>query len=204
MAGNVATKEGAHDLVTAGADSIKVGIGPGSICKTRIVTGAGIPQLTAIMDAKLGAGNVPIVADGGIRTSGDVTKALAAGASVVMVGSLFAGTDESPGKITMWNNRRSKFYRGMASLNAHIERKKWKKNDSNDEEFLDFVAEGADQTAVPYRGSVAEVLSQLTGGLRSGMSYCGTATIKELWKKAEFVKITNAGKNESGIHSVDY
>jgi IMP dehydrogenase len=204
MAGNVATFEGARDFVEAGADSIKVGVGPGSICKTRIVTGAGMPQLSAIMDAKRGAGNIPIIADGGIRQSGDITKALAAGASAVMIGSLFAGTDESPGEIVMWNNRRSKLYRGMASLGAHIDRKKTE-NDANEDGKLlsDFVSEGADQVTVPYRGAVSEVVKQLVGGLRSGMSYCGARNISELWEKAEFVKITDAGRIESGIHDVD-
>lgn len=203
MAGNVATMEGARDLVAAGADAVKVGVGPGSICKTRIVTGAGVPQLTAIMEARNGAGNVPIIADGGIRHSGDITKALAAGASAVMIGSLFAGTDESPGEVVMWNNRRSKLYRGMASLGAYVERKKAEGEDGNGEVLSDFVSEGADQVTVPYRGSVQEVLVQLVGGLRSGMSYCGAHTIEELWKSAEFVRITEAGRKESGIHDVE-
>jgi len=205
MAGNVATTSGARDLVEAGADAIKVGVGPGSICKTRIVTGAGMPQLTAIMDAVKGAPDIPIIADGGIRNSGDITKALAAGASAVMIGSLFAGTDESPGEVIMWNNRRSKLYRGMASLGAHIDRKKAEGDTNGNGEILsDFVSEGADQVTVPYRGSVVEVVTQLLGGLRSGMSYCGAKTISELWEKAEFVKITDAGRGESGIHDVDY
>jgi IMP dehydrogenase len=204
MAGNVATEEGARDLAAAGADCIKVGVGPGSICKTRIVTGAGMPQLTAIMEAVKGARGVPVVADGGIRQSGDITKALAAGAAAVMIGSLFAGTDESPGEIVMWNGRRSKLYRGMASLGAHIERKKLAGEDVNGEVLADFVSEGADQVTVPYRGSVNEVLSQLVGGLRSGMSYCGAHNLGELRRNAEFVRVTEAGRKESGIHDVEY
>jgi IMP dehydrogenase len=204
MAGNVATEEGARDLVEAGADAVKVGVGPGSICKTRIVTGAGVPQLTAIMEASRGAGNVPVIADGGIRQPGDITKALAAGAAAVMIGSLFAGTDESPGEIVMWNNRRSKLYRGMASLGAYLERKKAEGEQVNGEVLSDFVSEGADQVTVPYRGSVSEVVAQLIGGLRSGMSYCGAHTIEELQKNAEFIRVTEAGRKESGIHDVEY
>jgi IMP dehydrogenase len=203
MAGNVATEGGARDLVEAGADAVKVGVGPGSICKTRIVTGAGVPQLTAIMEAARGAGNVPVIADGGIRQPGDITKALAAGAAAVMIGSLFAGTDESPGEIVMWNNRRSKLYRGMASLGAYLERKKAGGEQVNGEVLSDFVSEGADQVTVPYRGSVAEVVAQLIGGLRSGMSYCGAHTIEELQKNAEFIRVTEAGRKESGIHDVE-
>lgn len=204
MAGNVATAEGAKDLIAAGADSLKVGVGPGSICKTRIVTGAGMPQLTAILETAKAAKDIPVIADGGIRQSGDITKALAAGASAVMIGSLFAGTDESPGEVVMWNNRRSKLYRGMASLGAHLERKKAEGGEGNGEVLSDFVSEGADQVTVPYRGSVEEVLAQLLGGLRSGMSYCGAHTIPELWEKAEFVRMTDAGRKESGIHDVEY
>jgi len=203
MAGNVATEEGARDLVEAGADSVKVGVGGGSICITRIQTGAGVPQLTALMEAKKGAGNVPIIADGGMRNSGDLTKALAAGASAGMFGSLFAGTDESPGEIVTWNGRRSKLYRGMASLGAYLERKKAEGNGSNGEILADFVSEGADQVTVPYRGSALEVITHLVGGLRSGMSYCGAHSLPELWEKAEFVKITDAGRKESGVHDVN-
>lgn len=203
MAGNVATAEGTRDLIAAGADSVKVGVGGGSICITRIQTGAGIPQLTAIMDSKKGAGDIPIIADGGMRNSGDLTKALAAGASAGMFGSLFAGTDESPGEIVNWNGRRSKLYRGMASLGAYIERKKAEGENLNGELLSDFVPEGADQVTVPYRGSALEVITHLIGGLRSGMSYCGAHNIAELWEKAEFVKISDAGKKESGVHDVN-
>jgi len=206
MAGNVATEEGAQDLVKAGADSIKIGVGPGSICKTRVVTGSGMPQITAIMESKKSTGDIPIIADGGIRTSGDITKALAAGASAVMIGSLFAGTDESPGEVVMWNGRRAKLYRGMASLAAHLDRTKTvqdPEHSNNGEILADFVSEGADQVTVPYRGPVVEVISQLLGGLRSGMSYCGAKNIPELWKKAEFIRITPAGFREGGIHDVE-
>lgn len=207
MAGNVATEEGARDLVEAGADAVKVGVGPGSICKTRIVTGAGMPQLTAIWEARKGAEDVPVVSDGGIRHAGDITKALAAGASSVMIGSLLAGTDESPGEVVMWNNRRAKLYRGMASLGAYLERKKAEGSggNGNGEEILsDFVSEGADQVTVPYRGSAGEVLAQLVGGLRSGMSYCGSHRVPELWEKAEFIRVSDAGRQESGIHDVEF
>ncbi|MBI2040766.1 MAG: IMP dehydrogenase [DPANN group archaeon] len=202
MAGNIATEEGARDIAAAGADSIRVGIGNGTICKTRLVAGSGVPQFTAITWAKKGAGNVPIIADGGMRQPGDFVKAIAAGASAGMFGSLFAGTDESPGEIVMWNGRRSKLYRGSASLSQHIDRKKTE--ESGSEEVLgDYVSEGADQVTVPYKGSVAEVVVQLAGGLRSGMSYVGARTIEELWKRAEFVRITPAGLKESGIHDVE-
>ncbi|MBI1975208.1 MAG: IMP dehydrogenase [Parcubacteria group bacterium] len=203
MSGNIATEEGARDLVEAGADAIKVGVGGGSICITRIQTGAGVPQLSALVDAKRGAGNVPVVADGGMRNSGDLTKALAAGASAGMFGSLFAGTDESPGEIVIWNGRRSKLYRGMASLGAYLDRKKAEGVGSDGELLADFVSEGADQVTVPYRGSATEVISQLVGGLRSGMSYCGASTIQELRRDAEFVKITDSGRKEGGVHDVE-
>ncbi len=203
VAGNVATEGGARDLARAGADAVKVGVGPGSICKTRIVTGAGVPQLTAIIDSRQGAGMVPIIADGGVRNAGDIVKGLAAGAQAVMIGSLFAGTDESPGEIVMWNGRRSKLYRGMASLAAHVERVKESGSNNNGEVIADFVSEGADQVTVPYRGSVVEVISQLIGGIRSGMSYCGASTLGELRKKAEFIKMSPAGLRESGIHDVE-
>lgn len=201
MTGNIATFEGAKDLVKTGADSIKVGVGPGSICKTRIITGAGVPQLTAIIDSKRGAEEIPIIADGGIRNSGDIVKALAAGASAVMLGSLLAGTEESPGEIVLWNNRRSKLYQGMASLAAKLKREE--DRNSKEEILSDFVSEGADQVTVPYQGLAKEMVSQLIGGIRSGMSYCGAKNIKELWQKAEFIKITPAGLKESKIHDVD-
>ena len=205
VAGNIATEEGAHDLAASGADAVKVGVGPGSICKTRLVAGAGVPQLTAIMDAVRGAGNIPIIADGGVGSSADAVKALAAGASSVMCGSLFAGTDEAPGEVITWNDRRVKFSRGMASMSAHLKRNgnSTPGTTAGDDDISEFVSEGADNATVPYRGNIASVLAQLTGGIRSGMSYCGARTIPELWKKAEFIKMTEAGHHESGIHGVE-
>lgn len=206
MAGNVATAEGVRDLVEAGADAVKVGVGAGSICITRVVTGFGIPQLTAIADCseegrKLG---VPIVADGGIRTSGDVTKALAAGASTVMLGSMLAGTEEAPGAEIVRQGRRYKVVRGMASLSANVERRKLDRSDEEftEEEWAEVVPEGV-EALVPYRGNVGDILHQLVGGLHSGMSYAGARTIPELWEKAEFVRITSAGLQESGPHDVN-
>lgn len=201
MAGNVATYEGAKDLINQGADIVKVGIGPGSTCKTRLITGAGVPQLTAIMEAKKGAKDISIIADGGIKNAGDITKALAAGASAVMIGLLLAGTDESPGEIVLWNNKRSKIYRGMASLKAYLKRNE-KNQENNDALLSEFVSEGAEEVVIPYQGSAKEIIDQLIGGLKSGMSYCGAKNIKELQRKAEFVKITEAGKKESEVRDV--
>jgi IMP dehydrogenase len=196
VAGNVATYEGARDLVRAGADGIKVGVGPGATCSTRVVTGSGVPQLTAVQDAaRITRGsNVPICADGGIRDSGDLTKAFAAGASSVMAGSLFAGTDESPGWTIVRGGMKYKVYRGMASLGATMGRRKAEQNESG--ELSEVVPEGVEST-VPYRGSVSEVLYQLMGGLRSGMSYSGAKDLKSFAKKAKFVRITQAGWLES-------
>jgi len=203
IAGNVATAEGARDLIAAGAAAVKVGVGPGSTCTTRIVTGAGVPQLTAILDAARAARphDVPVIADGGIRTSGDITKALAAGASSVMLGNLLAGTEESPGALIVQGGRQYKTYRGMASLWATARRKALD-SPVEDEDLSSIVAEGI-EARVPYRGKVADVVSQLVGGLRSGMSYCGARTIPELWENAEFVRITPAGLRESLPHDVE-
>jgi IMP dehydrogenase len=204
IAGNVATAEGVCDLVKAGAEGVKVGVGAGSICITRLVAGAGVPQLTAIMDCAKAACelNVPLIADGGVRTSGDLTKALAAGASTAMVGSLLAGTDEAPGAPVMRNGRRFKIVRGMASLTANIARKEIEKQGEIDpDEWEKVVPEGV-EALVDYQGSVNDVLYQLVGGLRSGMSYAGAATIMELWEKAEFIQITSAGLLESSPHDV--
>lgn len=203
IAGNVATAQGVIDLAEAGADAVKVGVGAGSICITRIVTGFGVPQLTAIGDCaeaghKLG---IPIIADGGIRNSGDVTKALAAGASTVMLGSLLAGTEESPGASVIRQGRRYKIVRGMASLTANVDRRSLDKGAVRDEEWLEVVPEGV-EAIVPYRGAVADTLHQLVGGLRSGMSYAGAQTIAEFWQEAEFIQITAAGQHESGAHDV--
>jgi IMP dehydrogenase len=204
IAGNVATGEGVRDLAMAGADAVKVGVGSGSICTTRIVTGFGVPQLTAVDEcSRVGQQmGIPVIADGGIRNSGDLTKALAAGASTVMLGSLLAGTEESPGAAVVRNGRRYKVVRGMASLTANIARKEIEKTGEVDpDEWESVVPEGV-EAIVPHRGSVAEILYQIVGGLRSGMSYAGAATLPELWDKAEFVRITAAGQQESGVHDV--
>ena len=209
VAGNVATRDGARDLAEAGADAIKVGIGPGSICTTRIVTGFGVPQITAIMDSAEGirevGRDVPIIADGGIQKSGDLVKALAAGASTVMIGSLFAGCEESPGSPVIRDGQKFKVVRGMASLGAAIGRKVTEKGQDesaeSQEEWDKVVPEGV-EAVVPYRGHVREVLYQLVGGLRSGLTYGGAHTIKELQETAEFIEITAAGARESGSHDV--
>jgi IMP dehydrogenase len=205
IAGNVATAQGVCDLAQAGANAIKVGVGSGSICTTRIVTGYGVPQLTAIMECAQAARQVgvPIIADGGIRTSGDITKAIAAGASTVMLGSLLAGTEESPGASVVRDGQRYKVVRGMASLSANIARKQIEKQGEVDpDEWESVVPEGV-EALVPYRGTVSDILYQLVGGLRSGMSYAGASTLPELWERAEFIRITAAGKAESGAHDVD-
>jgi IMP dehydrogenase len=210
VAGNVASKEGARDLAEAGADAVKVGVGPGSICTTRIVTGFGVPQLTAIMDAVEGVAeagrDVPIVADGGIKTSGDLVKALAAGAATVMIGSLFAGCEEAPGATVIRHGQKFKVVRGMASLGAAMGRKAVESSeDESAESQADWdkvVPEGV-EAVVPYRGHVDELLYQLVGGLRSGMSYGGARTLAELQANAEFIEITPAGIRESHSHDVD-
>ncbi|MDR7515641.1 MAG: IMP dehydrogenase [Armatimonadota bacterium] len=203
VAGNVATAEGTVDLIEAGADAVKVGVGPGSTCTTRVVTGAGVPQLSAILECARAARprGVPIIADGGIRSSGDITKALAAGASAVMLGNLLAGTEESPGATVIRNGRQYKTYRGMASLWATARRRSLD-SPVDEEDIGQIVAEGI-EALVPYRGKVADVLRQLVGGLRSGMSYCGARTIPELWENARFVRITPAGLRESLPHDVE-
>jgi len=204
IAGNVATAEGTKRLIDAGADAIKVGVGPGSICITRIVAGSGVPQLTAVIECAEAARpyGVPIIADGGIRQPGDVAKALAAGAQTVMIGSMLAGTDESPGMTMTRRGHRYKASRGMASLEANLERNKREGNDLTQEEIEDYVAEGV-EAAVPYRGKAREVLTQLVGGLQSGMSYSGAQSIQELQDKAIFVRMTGAGLKESGPHDVE-
>ncbi|MCI0434777.1 MAG: IMP dehydrogenase [Gemmatimonadetes bacterium] len=203
IAGNVATAEGTRDLIQRGADAVKVGVGSGSTCTTRIVTGAGVPQLTAVLDCARAAADtdVPIIADGGIRNSGDITKALAAGASTVMLGNLLAGTEESPGALVIRNGRQYKTYRGMASLWATARRRELDTT-VEDEDLTQIVAEGV-EAMVPYRGKVADVVQQLIGGLRSGMSYCGARTIPELAERAQFVRITAAGLKESLPHDVE-
>src|SRR5579863_6170405 len=218
IVGNVATFDGACELARAGADAIKVGIGPGSICTTRIVTGAGVPQITAIAEAYRATrdAQIPIVADGGIKYSGDITKALAAGASVVMIGSLFAGTDESPGELILYQGRTFKSYRGMGSLGAMAQGSSERYFQSTDEASTaipgsssdadgnrlgKLVPEGIDGR-VPYRGSVSMIVHQMVGGLKSGMGYCGCATIPDLQQKTRFVRISNAGLRESHVHDV--
>jgi IMP dehydrogenase len=200
IAGNVATGEGTKALIDAGADAIKVGVGPGSICITRIVTGCGVPQLTAILEASKEAKKhgVPIVADGGIRNSGDITKALAAGAATVMMGNLLAGTDESPGRTLVKGGKKVKIVRGMAGYGANISDRE-RRNLKDD--IFDVVPEGVEAT-VAYRGPVKDLLTQLRGGIRSGISYCGGRNIDELQQFATFVRITTAGRVESGSHDV--
>lgn len=203
IAGNVATAEGVVDLIAAGVDAVKVGVGPGSTCTTRIVTGSGVPQLTAVMDCAEAArdAGIPLIADGGIRTSGDIAKALAAGASTVMLGNLLGGTDESPGISLMRNGRKFKFYRGMASEYAALERKEREGEKLVEGVIQSIVPEGV-EALVPYKGSVKEIVSQLVGGLRSGISYCGGRSIAEMQANARFIRITSAGMNESKPHDV--
>ena len=205
IAGNVATSKGTEDLIKAGVDAVKVGVGSGSICITRVITGSGVPQLTAVLDcAKIGKKHdIPIISDGGTRTSGDATKALAAGASSIMVGSILGGTDESPGSTITKNGKRFKIYRGMASLGASIGRKS-KETGTFDltEDLNDYVAEGV-EAMVPYKGSVTDLIVQITGGIRSGLSYCGAHNIKQMHENAEFIKMSGAGFAESQPHDVD-
>ncbi len=203
IAGNVGTAEGTKALIEAGVDGVKVGVGPGSICTTRIVTGAGVPQITAIVDCSRAArgSRVPIIADGGIKYSGDITKAIAAGADAVMIGSLLAGTDESPGEIILYQGRNFKAYRGMGSLAAMKQGSKDRYGQDREETESKLVPEGI-EGRVTYKGSLAALIGQLVGGLRSGMGYSGCATIHELQEKARFMKITQASLKESHVHDV--
>ena len=205
IAGNVATANGTEDLIKAGVDAVKVGVGSGSICITRVITGSGVPQLTAVFDcAKVGNDHgIPIISDGGTRNSGDATKALAAGASSIMVGSILGGTDESPGSTITKNGKRFKIYRGMASLAASMGRRS-KETGTFElaDDLNDYVAEGV-EAMVPYKGSVTEIITQITGGIRSGLSYCGASNIKQMQENAEFIKISRAGFAESQPHDVD-
>ncbi|KGG81263.1 inosine-5-monophosphate dehydrogenase [Caloranaerobacter azorensis H53214] len=200
IAGNVATAEATLDLIKAGADAVKVGIGPGSICTTRVVAGVGVPQITAIYDCAQAAKkyNIPIIGDGGIKYSGDVVKAIAAGADVVMMGSLFAGTEESPGETVLYQGRRFKVYRGMGSIGAMAagSRDRYFQEDSKK-----LVPEGV-EGRVPYKGPLKDVIFQLVGGLKAGMGYCGTPTIKDLQERGQFVRITQAGLIESHPHDI--
>jgi IMP dehydrogenase len=202
VAGNVATSEGAKALCDAGADALRVGMGPGSICTTRVVSGVGVPQITAIMDTMAVAEprNIPVVADGGIRFSGDITKAIAAGANSVMIGSLFAGTEESPGETILYQGRTYKLYRGMGSIGAMNERTgdRYGQMDVADGKHVPEGIEGR----VPHRGSLASNIEQLVGGLQSGMGYVGAANLAELRKRAKFVKVSDAGMRESHVHDV--
>jgi IMP dehydrogenase len=200
VAGNVATAEATRALIDAGADAVKVGIGPGSICTTRIVAGVGVPQLTAIMDSARAAGDVPVIADGGIKFSGDFAKAIAAGASCAMVGSMLAGTDESPGEVILYQGRSFKTYRGMGSLGAMARGsadRYFQKDAASDK----LVPEGI-EGQVPYKGGAATVLHQLVGGLRAAMGYTGCATVEEMRTNCRFVRITGAGLKESHVHDV--
>jgi IMP dehydrogenase len=201
IAGNVATREGAAALVERGVDAVKVGVGPGSICTTRVVTGVGVPQLTAVLDAVEGAGDVPVIADGGIKYSGDIVKALAAGASSVMMGSMLAGTEESPGESILLEGRRFKMIRGMGSLSAMQDGSADRYFQEGEMSARKLVPEGI-EGRVPYKGPVADVLFQMVGGLRAGMGYVGCGTIDELRTEAEFVRITAAGLRESHPHDV--
>lgn len=203
IGGNVATEEGARDLVAAGADAIKVGMGPGSICTTRIVAGAGVPQMTAITDVAKATRDkgIPLIADGGIKYSGDITKAIAAGADCVMIGSLFAGTEESPGATVLYRGRTYKEYRGMGSIGAMCSRPgAGERYGLRDEEEL--VPQGI-EGRVPYKGPLSAVVVQMVGGLRAGMGYCGTKTIKELQDTAQFYRVTAAGLQESHVHDIN-
>jgi IMP dehydrogenase len=200
IAGNVATFEGARDLIALGVDGFKVGIGPGSICTTRVVSGAGVPQITAIAEcarASRGAG-VPLIADGGVKFSGDITKAIAAGADCVMIGSLFAGAEESPGETILYQGRTFKSYRGMGSLGAMSQGSSDRYAQEGSGKLVPEGIEGR----VPYKGPVSEMVFQLIGGLRAGMGYCGVRTIAELQDKSRFLRVSSAGLRESHVHDV--
>lgn len=200
IAGNVATAEATEELINAGADAVKVGIGPGSICTTRVVAGVGVPQITAIYNCSQVAKKygIPIIGDGGIKYSGDIVKAIAAGADVVMIGSMFAGTDESPGEMELYEGRRFKVYRGMGSLGAMAAGSKDRYFQENSKKLVPEGIEGR----VPYRGPLSDIVFQMIGGLKAGMGYCGTANIEELKEKSQFIRITNAGLLESHPHDV--
>ncbi|HEX5736661.1 MAG TPA: IMP dehydrogenase [Blastocatellia bacterium] len=203
VAGNIATAEATKDLISAGVDAVKAGMGPGSICTTRVVSGAGVPQITAILEcagAARGSG-VPVIADGGIKYSGDIAKAIAAGADSVMIGSLFAGTDESPGEIILFQGRSFKAYRGMGSLAAMREGSRDRYGQAGETQASKLVPEGI-EGRVPHKGPLGSMVQQLVGGLRSGMGYCGCRTIDELHERARFIRVTSAGLRESHVHDV--
>lgn len=203
IAGNVATYEGCRDLIEAGADAVKVGIGPGSICTTRVISGVGVPQITAVYNASRAAeqAGIPVIADGGIRFSGDITKAIAAGASAVMVGGLFAGLDESPGRTILYQGRTFKAYRGMGSIGAMVKGSSERYRQSGQTNLQKLVPEGV-EGRVPYKGKLADYVYQLVGGLRAGMGYCGTKNINELRKDAKFIKISAATVRENHPHDI--
>jgi IMP dehydrogenase len=201
VAGNVATGEATRALVDAGADAVKVGIGPGSICTTRVVAGVGVPQLTAIMEAAAAAGDVPVIADGGLRTSGDAAKALAAGASTVMIGSLLAGTEEAPGETFLYQGRAYKSYRGMGSVGAMARGSADRYFQQDIQDQMKLVPEGI-EGQVPFKGPARDVVHQLVGGIKAAMGYTGAATLEDLRERARFIRITNAGLSESHVHDV--
>jgi len=203
IAGNIATTEAAADLIEAGADAVKVGIGPGSICTTRIVSGVGVPQLTAVANACVACqpADVPVIADGGIRQSGDIPKAIGFGASSVMLGSLFAGMDESPGEMVLHGGRRYKTYRGMGSIGAMGRGSADRYGQSGVQESTKFVPEGV-EGRVPYRGRLSDFVHQMIGGLRAAMGYCGCGEIQHLQSRAQFVRVSNAALVESHAHDI--
>jgi IMP dehydrogenase len=203
IAGNIATAEAAEDLIEAGANAVKVGIGPGAICTTRIISGVGVPQISAIINCTQVAQkhNIPVIADGGIRHSGDITKAIAAGASSVMIGALFAGLKESPGQLVIYKGRQFKEYRGMGSLGAMVKGSAERYNQRSTAEEGKLVPEGV-EGRVPYRGALSDFVYQLVGGLRAGMGYCGAKNIEELKKKGKFVRVSQASFGESHPHDI--
>ena len=203
MGGNVATPEGALALIDAGADAVKIGMGPGSICTTRIISGMGVPQITAILSIKekVQSSDVPLIADGGIRFSGDIAKAIAAGADAVMLGTIFAGTEEAPGEVELYQGRSFKTYRGMGSLGAMSERNDVNRYSQDGVEHEKMVPEGV-EGRVPFKGWVFSVIDQLTGGIRQSMGYIGCKTIAAMQNETQFVEITNAGMMESHVHDV--
>jgi IMP dehydrogenase len=203
VAGNIGTAEAARDLIRAGADCVKVGMGPGSICTTRVVSGVGVPQITAVMDCSQEAdkAGIPCIADGGIKFSGDITKALAAGAACVMIGSLFAGTEESPGETILYQGRTYKTYRGMGSIGAMEQGSKDRYFQAHEEEKAKLVPEGV-EGRVPHKGPLAASVQQLIGGLKAGMGYTGCENLKALKTRAKFIKISSAGLRESHVHDV--
>jgi IMP dehydrogenase len=204
VAGNVATEAGCRDLIAAGADAVKVGIGPGSICTTRIISGVGVPQITAIQQAaKVAAeSQIPVIADGGIRYSGDMTKAIAAGAHVIMIGGLFAGLEESPGARILYQGRTFKVYRGMGSLGAMVQGSSERYRQTGDGRGPDKLVPEGVEGRVPYKGALGPFVYQLVGGLRAGMGYCGTRTIEELRRDARFIRVSPASVRESHPHDI--